>query len=54
MTIEFHLVGFWLLCQLSKNILHIDSGFHTLFSIAFNNTEPRGIPYAHSVMRDLT
>lgn len=54
MAVKFHLVRFGLLCQLSKNILHIDSGFHTLFPIAFNKTEPGGIPYAHSLMRDLT
>lgn len=30
MAIKFHLARFRPLCQLSKNILHIDSDFHTL------------------------
>lgn len=53
MAIAFHLVRFRSVCQLSKKILHIDSCFHTLTPITFNETEPRGIPYAPSEVADL-
>lgn len=53
MVIKFHLVRFRPLCQLSRNTLHIDSGFHTLSSITFSKIEPRGIPYTHSKVPDL-
>lgn len=54
MAIKFHLVRLRPLCQLSKNIVHIDSDFHTLSPMTFNKTESRGIPCAPSVMTGLT
>lgn len=53
MAINFHLVRWRSLCQLSKNIVHIDSDFHTLSPVTFNKTAPRGIPCAHSKMTGL-